>query len=511
MRRMARWTGGVWVALLFVTSGCSDGPGSASDGGGTDGRTGRPEAGPRPDGSRPDGAAPDATRPPEGGARDARIPEGGFDARVPGCTTLVRTIETGREPSRRLHVATSGADRAGCGSEAEPCATPAYAVRRAEPGTAVVIHPGTYPGGWSVENLAGRGDAPIWIGGAPGEDRPIIRGGANAFHLIGARYVIVHDLEITGTDQNGINVDDGGQVDDPDRARWLLFRDLYIHDVGGSGNQDCLKLSGIDDYQVLDSRFARCGGGNAGSAIDHVGCHRGLIARNRFEDQTGSGNAVQCKGGSEDIEIRANLFVDPGPRGVNMGGSTSFRYFRPPLASDRPNFEARDIRVLANVFVRPTAAVGFVGCVDCVAANNTIVNPQNWVLRILQETTTSGGYEFLPASNGRFVNNIVYFDGSVRTAVNVGPDTDAASFEFANNLWYRHDRPDRSAPPGDLPVTERDGIVGEDPRFVGSDDYRLSPGSSAIGAGRPLDELTVDMSWRCFANPPSIGAHEGAS
>ena len=62
-------------------------------------------------------------------------------------------------------------------------------------------------------------------------------------------------------------------------------------------------------------------------------------------------------------------------------------FFRPPLSTTGANFEARNIRVVANVFVGGTVPIAFVGCVDCLAANNTIVDPENWILRILQETT----------------------------------------------------------------------------------------------------------------------------
>src|SRR5690606_22994992 len=210
------------------------------------------------------------------------------------------------------------------------------------------------------------------------------------------------------------------------------------HDIGSGGNQDCLKLSGLDDYWVLDSQFARCGGGGSGSAIDHVGCHHGLIWSNEFMDLSEAGNAVQCKGGAADIEIRANLFVDAGQRAVNMGGSTGFEFFRPSLSANQPNAEARDIRVIANVFRGSVTPIAFVGCVDCLAANNVIDTPTKRVLRTLQETVSTNEYEFLPAGNSRFVNNIVYFDGQVGVAVNVGGNTDADSFTFANNLWYRH-------------------------------------------------------------------------
>jgi len=65
----------------------------------------------------------------------------------------------------------------------------------------------------------------------------------------------------------------------------------------------------------------------SGSGIDHVGCHHGLLALNHLHDM--SGNAIQCKGGSEDLEIRWNHMVDAGQRAVNMGGSTGFEFFRP--------------------------------------------------------------------------------------------------------------------------------------------------------------------------------------
>jgi hypothetical protein len=146
--------------------------------------------------------------------------------------------------------------------------------------------------------------------------------------------------------------------------------------------------------------------------------------------------------------------------------------------------------------------------VDCLVANNVIDSPQNWVFRILQETTSTLEYEFLPASNGRFINNIVYFDGLVGVAVNVGPDTDPDSFVIATNLWYRYDNPATSDPPGGLPVVEQGGIIGLDPMFVdaAAGDFHLDPASPAVAAGTPLAELSGDYDGVCFADPPAIGA-----
>jgi len=86
--------------------------------------------------------------------------------------------------------------------------------------------------------------------------------------------VVLHDLEITGSDHNGVNCDDGGDMANPEASHHLVFRRLSIHDIGGDGNQDCLKLSGIRHFRVEDCELARCGGNGSGSGVDHVGCQQ---------------------------------------------------------------------------------------------------------------------------------------------------------------------------------------------------------------------------------------------
>ena len=291
------------VVVLAVLSACgadSSGDGQMRGHGGSSG-------GNAGNGGGPGGA---------GGASGGASGSGGSEVCDP-----ITTIETGKIPTRELHVSPGG-DDSNDGSAEMPFATIEKAASVATPGTAIRIHSGTYAGGSFISGLSGTEAAPIWLGGAPGEAPPLFDGGGQAFQLQRVRYVVVHDIEVQNAANNGINCDDGGEYANPDATRYVVFRNLDIHDVGGSGNQDCLKLSGVDDFWVLDSRFARCGGGGSGSGIDHVGCHRGTIARSTFIEM--SGNAIQCKGGSEDIEIHRNWITDGGARGVNMGGSTGF-------------------------------------------------------------------------------------------------------------------------------------------------------------------------------------------
>ncbi len=479
-----------WVfALTLLVWACGDESGEAASGAGSGASSGS-GAGPGSGGSGGGGTG-------GGGGGGMPLPCGSFP-----------TFEAGKSPTTAIHVAESGSDGSGDGSAGAPYASLERAVADAGPGSAVVVHAGTYAGGAFISGLAGTDEAPIWIGGAAGEALPVISGGANGIQLSNVRYLVIHDLEITGATANGINTDDGGNYADPDATRYIVFRGLDIHDIGSSGNQDCLKLSGVDDFWVLGSRFVACGGGMSGSGIDHVGCHDGMIAGNYFANT--SGNGVQCKGGSRDIDIRANHFDNAGERAVNMGGSTGFEFFRPPLNSTQPNAEARNIRVIANVIEGSTAALGFVGCVGCLAANNTIVDPGRWVFRILQETVSGGGYTFEPARDGVVVNNLVFFGsgGSFSTHVNVGADTAPDTFSFQTNLWFNHASPGASAP--DLPVTEEGGIVGEDPLLAdpSGGDFAIPAGSPAAGAGSDVSALAGDFVGACYASPPSIGAFE---
>jgi hypothetical protein len=442
---------------------------------------------------------------------DARAP---YDARSPGdggdpdaggtaACTVPATFADGKSPTAVVHVAPGGDDDTGDGSEATPYATLERAAQDAAPGTAIRLHAGTYAGDQYLSDLRGTAEAPIWIGGAPGETRPVLSGGGEGLHLTRVSYLVVHDLAVTGAASNGINCDDGGAYDDPTATHHVVFDRVVVSDIGSGGNQDCIKLSGVYDYWVINSEMSACGGGGSGSGLDHVGCHRGVVAHNYFHDL--SANAVQSKGGSADILIHGNRMVQAGHRALNMGGSTGFEYFRPPLSMTEPNAEARRIVATANVIIGGDTPAAFVGCVDCVFAHNTVIDPDTWLLRILQETTSTALYTFEPATNGLVASNVFYFDNSaLSTYVNIGAMTDPDTFVFDHNLFYAHDDPGASQPT--LPGTETDSVVGMDPMLDG--DHRIGATSPAAGAGTPVSGVPGDHDGACYGDPPSIGAFE---
>ena len=350
--------------------------------------------------------------------------------------------------------------------------------------------------------------------GAPGEPRPVIQGGAEGLHLIKPRYIAIENLEVRDTADNGINVDDGDEVANADAARYVIFSDLDVHDTGKhpSGVANCLKLAGVNDVVIRRSQFARCGANPESGAlgVDGVGIQRATVAYNRFEANGFGG--VQVKGGSADVEIRNNWFLNVGWRGVAMGGSTGDAFYRPPLAAAGFNAEASRVRVVGNVFSGGETAAAFTGCVDCQFAHNTVIDPGKWALRILQERVTDQRYAFAPASRGVVAGNLFYFRRSDLAAgedINVGAGTESRSFSLVGNLWYAHDAPSQSQPrlPG-FAGSQSEAIVGVDPEFVDAraGDFHLKPNSPVRAVGAARFAPVSDVFGGCYANPPSLGA-----
>lgn len=329
------------------------------------------------------------------------------------------------------------------------------AVTAAAPGTRVLLAPGDYLGGLYFANLRGQSNRPIVIAAADPSRPPVIKGGRVGIHLSDPGHVELHYLTICDWTGNGLSIDDGGTFATP--ARGIVVRGLVVTNTGPTGNRDGIKLSGVTEFQV-EGCLVQGWGINGGSAIDMVGCHRGLIVSNVFRhiDSIGS-TGVQCKGGTSEVRVFRNRFENAGGRAVNIGGSTGRAFFRPPVAGDT-NSEARAIGVAENTFIGSAAPVAFVGVDGALVQSNLIYMPKRWALRILQETRAP---DFVPSRNGQFSDNRIIFDSTqwLEGGVNVGDATAPGTFQFARNRWYCADDPSRSKPK--LPVPEVDGIYGE--------------------------------------------------
>ncbi|MDQ3016846.1 MAG: right-handed parallel beta-helix repeat-containing protein [Bacteroidota bacterium] len=366
------------------------------------------------------------------------------------------------------------------------------------PGETILVHAGTYNGGLFSGDLQGTSAGWISIFAAPGEI-VTFEGGSNAWQFSDAAYLHIRGFIFQHQTGNGVNFDDGGSYETP--AHNVIFEDCIFRDMNASGNNDLLKLSGLDDFEIRNCTFFN--GASGGSGIDMVGCHDGLIINTHFEN-LGS-NSIQAKGGTANIRIEANKFKNGGARAVNLGGSTGLPFFRP---IDAP-YEAAELKVYSNIFIGSQAPIAFVGCINSEVINNTIYLPENWVIRILQETVDTT--RFAPCGFNTFRNNIIYMDDQVNVECNIGPNTAPETFTFSNNLWYQSDDPNWNGP--DLPVDDVDQIINQDPLFddTAAENFDVLLTSPAVGSGIDVPDPEDDYNGDNFISPRSIGAFESGT
>jgi len=328
------------------------------------------------------------------------------------------------------------------------------ALQQARPGTRVLVAPGDYRGYIGVDGLRGAPGKPIVVAAADPERPPVLHGGKECLHFSNASYLVLRNLVLVRGRVNCLNVDDGGSLDTS--SHHVVLDGLTVREITNGGNRDGIKLSGLDDFLVRGCIVERWGTG--GSAIDMMGCHRGIITGCTFRHRDGQGaTGVQAKGGTADVVVHRCRFQDAGQRSVNLGGCAG-KLLRPPDAT----WQARRVLAVGNVFVGSKAAVAFVGSDACEAAFNTIYRPRSWVLRILQESREP---RFVPCRNGEFRGNLVVWRWrELKAAADVRDATQPETFRFGGNWWFCEDRPSRSRP--DLPVPDRDGVVGRDPGLV---------------------------------------------
>ena len=321
------------------------------------------------------------------------------------------------------------------------------AISKLSPGTTLLLEPGIYSGGIYLSNIEGGDEMPVVIEGMDPNNPPVFAGGGQAIHLADCSNITLRNIKVKGFPANGINIDDGGSYDTP--AHHIVLENVTILDTGPKGNHDALKMSGVDHFVVRKCRFKGWGG----SGIDMVGCHHGLIEDCTFTGKEGfsQSNAVQLKGGTKNVLVQCCFFENAGQRAINLGGSTGLQFFRPEV----DNYEAKNITVAGNRFISGMAPVAWVTSDGGYVHHNTIILPDKWVLRILQESSDA---RFKPCHDGVFERNLVIFDSKVQVFVNTGPGTAPETFRFRHNAWLDLDGNRKPS----LPAPETEGIYLKD-------------------------------------------------
>jgi polygalacturonase len=317
------------------------------------------------------------------------------------------------------------------------------AIRMLRPGTTLLLEPGIYSGGIYLRDIQGTDEQHVAIKGADPDNPPVFTGGRQAIHLANCSNMTLRNIKVKGFPANGINIDDGGSYETP--THHIVLENLTIIETGPKGNHDALKMSGVDHFVVRKCHFEGWGG----SGIDMVGCHNGIIEDCTFIGREGfsQSNAIQLKGGTQNVLVQCCFFNNVGQRSINLGGSTGLRFFRPKVR----DYEAKNITIAGNRFVGSFSPVAWVTSDGGYVHHNTIALPAKWVLRILQESSDA---RFTPCHDGIFERNLIIFDSKVQTFVNVGPRTSPETFRFQHNAWLDLDRYRKPS----LPAPETESI-----------------------------------------------------
>jgi hypothetical protein len=388
------------------------------------------------------------------------------------------------------YVATTGTDAPGCGTAGSPCRTIQYAAGLVEQGDTVLIDPGTYAGGITVETDGAAGEpitfqadgAGVIIEGSGGE--------RDAFFITWADYIIVDGLTIQHATRAGMRIDNSHHVTVrdctfADNGTWGLFTDFSDYttvescESYGSIDEHGIYISNSSDYPTIRGNHLHhnrgCGlhmNGDISMGGDGIISYALVEGNVIYENGAGGGSGINMDGVTHSI-VRNNLLYDNHASGISIyqidGGSGS-----------------HDNRVL----------------------NNTIIMPDNgrWAINIpdYDHENPVGS----PNSHNKLFNNIVYNYDDWRGGINVEPSA-FAGFESDYNVVM-----DRfSTNGGDTRITlaqwqalgyDAHSILATPAELfvdVSADDYHLKAGSPAINAGMPLGDVTDDLD----GNPRPVG------
>lgn len=291
------------------------------------------------------------------------------------------------------------------------------AAREARPGDRILLFPGSYSS--VVIDAHGAPGKAIVIASLQWESPAVFDG---MIYAPGCSWVLFENLviRIQGEELvNGINADDRGSGAP---AKGLTFERVRFSVARGSG----LKLAGVDEFTIRGCVFASW----SQTALDLVGCHRGLIENCKFESARPVYHGVQIKGGSSDIVVRGCRFEGPAERWINIGGGTDADLFRP---RDAP-YEAARVEVENNWIVGGRAAIAFDAAVDSAARKNVLSDQDQFVFRILNSMRSREGFQ--GCRDGVIERNRVsYRSDRIESVFNLGYGADWRSFRILGNTW----------------------------------------------------------------------------
>jgi len=348
------------------------------------------------------------------------------------------------------------------------------AIYAAAPGDRIYVAPGLYNQRLWVSGVNGTADNMIEVVALDPANRPKFTcDSASCFTLSNSSYVLVDGIEAYG---GGTPTQDSNNIEFTN-SNHMILKNSYSHDIDHNGNSDGVKFAGSSNILMYGCTVKSWADG--GSAVDQMYQTNSLMMRNTIlypELPLYAGaNGTQPKGESYENGYYKNYFNDGSSRCIQFGGQ-----------GGAPHWEAWDMVAMGNVIDRGEAAVAYVSCTDSVFDYNTILNPEMYLMRILRE----GGDQ--QTSYNTFRHNLIQY-GNLPYIQNVGSNTLPATFDYAENYWYKSTNPGASIP--SLPGGETNPAGGVNPQLDAN--YRpLYAGARSYGAHAP----EMEAAWAPYTD-----------
>jgi hypothetical protein len=405
--------------------------------------------------------------------------------------TSIACASSAKAQGNTYYVATDGIDAPGRGTAALPWRTIQYAAGQVQAGDTVLINPGAYTGGITVDT-SGTASKPITFR-ANGAGAVINGSGGerDAFFITEADYVVVEGLTIQNANRAGLRISWSDHVTVrnctfADNATWGLFTDFSDYttvencESYGAVDQHGIYISNSSDYPILRGNRLHhnhdCGlhmNGDISMGGDGVISHA-LVENNIiYENGTGGGSGINMDGVADSV-IRNNLLYNNHASGISLyqidGGSGS-----------------QNNRVLNNTILMASDGRWAINIPDANDThnklfNNIVLNNHSWRGSIAIAAPALAGFE----SDYNVVMDRFSADGG---------DT---RLTFAQWQALGYDQHSIIATPSQLFVN------------ASAADYHLMPGSPAIDKGTSLNDVATDLEGnpRPSGTEYDIGAYE---
>ena len=387
----------------------------------------------------------------------------------------------------------TGSDTTGDGSDGKPWQSIQHAANQVGPGDTVLINPGSYDGGITVDT-PGVEMAPITFkGNGAGVIIEGSGGERDAFFITEADYIIVDGLTIQHADRAGLRISLSNHVTIRnctfiDNFRWGIFTDfsdytlIENNESAGAEDEHGIYISNSSDFPTIRNNRLHHNHANGLHMNGDIsqggdGIISGAVVEGNiiYENGTGGGSGINMDGVTNSI-IRNNLLYNNHASGISLyqidGGSGS-----------------QNNRILNNTIIMASDARWAINIPDTVDTgnqifNNILLNQHSWKGSILIAEPDQASFQ----SDYNIVVN--------------GFNTNGYNADNTNGLdlasWQA------------LGYDTHSIIATADEIFidVATNDYRLKEGGPAVDTGLTLPEVLTDLDGH--GRPAGLGYDIGA-